>query len=104
MPHRSDYVSVRLSFLSILFLQRLLDGTAEVFGDIAHLQGEVDILDEAAGDAGGKAVFEIRDALAAVLIVTLSGRVDLLTPANLLMLELVWAVPGLLVSEWTRNF
>ena len=41
--------------------------------------------------------------LAAVLILTLSGRVDLLTPANLLMLELCWAVPGLLVSEWTRN-
>mgnify|MGYP005612399207 FL=1 len=41
--------------------------------------------------------------LAAVLILTLSGRVDLLTPANLLLLELCWAVPGLLVSEWTRN-
>ena len=41
--------------------------------------------------------------LAAVLILTVSGRVDLLTPANLLLLELCWAVPGLLVSEWTRN-
>ena len=41
--------------------------------------------------------------LAAVLILTISGRVDLLTPANLLLLELCWAVPGLLVSEWTRN-
>ena len=41
--------------------------------------------------------------LAAVLILTLAGRVDLLTPANLLLLELVWAVPGLMVSEWTRN-
>ena len=41
--------------------------------------------------------------LAAVLILTLAGRVDLLTPANLLLLELCWAVPGLLVSEWTRN-
>ena len=41
--------------------------------------------------------------LFAVLILTLSGRVDLLTPANLLLLELCWAVPGLLVSEWTRN-
>lgn len=41
--------------------------------------------------------------LAAVLILTLTGRVDLLTPANLLLLELVWALPGLLVSEWTRN-
>ena len=41
--------------------------------------------------------------LAAVLILTVSRRVDLLTPANLLLLELCWAVPGLLVSEWTRN-
>ena len=41
--------------------------------------------------------------LAAVLILTLSGRVDLLTPANLLLLELTWAVPGLMISEWTRN-
>ena len=41
--------------------------------------------------------------LAAVLILTLFSRVDLLTPANLLLLELCWAVPGLLISEWTRN-
>ena len=41
--------------------------------------------------------------LAAVLILTLFSRVDLLTPANLLLLELIWAVPGLLLSEWTRN-
>ena len=24
-------------------------------------------------------------------------------PANLLLLELCWAVPGLMISEWTRN-
>ena len=41
--------------------------------------------------------------LAAVLILTLSGRTDLMTPANLLLLELCWAVPGLMISEWTRN-
>ena len=41
--------------------------------------------------------------LAAVLVLTLTNRVDLLTPANLLLLEVVWAVPGLMVSEWTRN-
>ena len=41
--------------------------------------------------------------LAAVLILTVFSRVDLLTPANLLLLELIWAVPGLLLSEWTRN-
>ncbi len=41
--------------------------------------------------------------LAAVLILTLTGRTDLMTPANLLLLELIWAVPGLMISEWTRN-
>ena len=41
--------------------------------------------------------------LAAVLILTLAGRTDLMTPANLLLLELIWAVPGLMISEWTRN-
>ena len=41
--------------------------------------------------------------LAAVLVLTLTNRVDLLTPANLLLLELIWAVPGLMISEWTRN-
>ena len=41
--------------------------------------------------------------MAAVLALTLAGRTDLLTPANLLLLELIWAVPGLLISEWTRN-
>lgn len=40
--------------------------------------------------------------LGAVLVLTLSGRVDLMTPANLLLLELIWAVPGLMISEWTR--
>ena len=40
--------------------------------------------------------------LAAVLLLTLSGRVDLMTPANLLLLELIWAVPGLMLSEWIR--
>ena len=41
--------------------------------------------------------------MAAVLVLTITGRVDLLTPANLLLLELCWAVPGLMFSEWTRN-
>ncbi len=40
--------------------------------------------------------------LAAVLVLTLTNRTDLMTPANLLLLELVWAVPGLMISEWTR--
>ena len=30
------------------------------------------------------------------------GRLDLLTPANLFAYQLVWLVPGLLITEWTR--
>ncbi len=41
--------------------------------------------------------------LGAVLALTLLGRADLLTPANLLLLELCWAMPGLLISQWTRS-
>ena len=41
--------------------------------------------------------------LFAVLILTLTGRTDLMSPANLLLLELIWAVPGLMICEWTRN-
>ena len=40
--------------------------------------------------------------LAIVALLTMSGRTDLMTPANLLLLELIWSVPGLMISEWTR--
>ena len=30
------------------------------------------------------------------------GAVELLTPLNILLYQLVWMVPGLLVTEWTR--
>lgn len=58
--------------------------TASVAGAVVHILG---------GIVG----------LAAVLILTTTGRVDLMTPANLLLLELIWAIPGLMISEWTRN-
>lgn len=41
--------------------------------------------------------------LAMVLILTLVDGGELLTPANLLLLHLVWAIPGLLITEWTRH-
>ena len=31
------------------------------------------------------------------------GNTDLLTPTNILLYQLVWLVPGLLVTEWTRT-
>ena len=31
------------------------------------------------------------------------GSTELLTPVNVLLFQLVWALPGLLVTEWTRT-
>jgi len=31
------------------------------------------------------------------------GEGSLLTPANLLLYEMVWLIPGLLITEWTRS-
>jgi hypothetical protein len=31
------------------------------------------------------------------------GSADLLTPAHVLLYQLVWMVPGLLITEWTRS-
>lgn len=38
-----------------------------------------------------------------MLTLTLLGALHLLTPANLFLYELVWMVPGLLITEWTRS-
>ena len=38
-----------------------------------------------------------------VLALVLLGRMDLLTPANMFLYQLVWMIPGLLVTEWTRS-
>ena len=31
------------------------------------------------------------------------GSTELLTPTNVLLYQLVWALPGLLITEWTRT-
>ena len=31
------------------------------------------------------------------------GAAELLTPVNMFLYELVWMVPGLLVTEWART-
>jgi len=51
------------------------------------------VLHMAAGIAG----------MAMVLVLTLVSGSELLTPSNLLLFHLVWAVPGLLVGSWTRH-
>ena len=37
-----------------------------------------------------------------MLVLGYLGSTELLTPTNILLYQLVWAVPGLLVTEWTR--
>ena len=37
-----------------------------------------------------------------MLVLGYLGSTELLTPANILLYQLIWAVPGLLVTEWTR--
>lgn len=38
-----------------------------------------------------------------MLVLAVLGSTELLTPTNVLLYQLVWAVPGLLVTEWTRT-
>lgn len=37
-----------------------------------------------------------------MLVLAVLGSTELLTPTNVLLYQLVWAVPGLLITEWTR--
>ena len=41
--------------------------------------------------------------LAIVAVLQFVDGGSLLTPANLLLFELIWAIPGLLMTEWTRG-
>lgn len=37
-----------------------------------------------------------------MLALAVLGNTELLTPTNVLLYQLIWAVPGLLITEWTR--
>lgn len=41
--------------------------------------------------------------LVMMLVLGILGAEYLLTPANVLLYELIWTVPGLLITEWTRS-
>ena len=41
--------------------------------------------------------------MAIVLTLAILGRLELLTPANMFLYHLVWLIPGLLTTEWTRS-
>ncbi len=38
-----------------------------------------------------------------MLVLAILGAGQLLTPANLFLYELIWMIPGILISEWTRS-
>ena len=41
--------------------------------------------------------------LAIMLTLTVLGALELLTPANMFLYHLVWMIPGILLTEWTRS-
>ena len=41
--------------------------------------------------------------LVIMLVLALVGAEALLTPANVLLYDLIWMIPGLLITEWTRS-
>jgi hypothetical protein len=52
----------------------------------------------------GVAIHLLGGVLGLVIMLALGylGSTELLTPTNILLYQLIWAVPGLLVTEWTR--
>ena len=38
-----------------------------------------------------------------LLVLTILGALELLTPANMFLYQLVWMIPALLFTEWTRS-
>jgi len=38
-----------------------------------------------------------------MVTLTVLGQLQLLTPANMFLYHLVWLIPGLLTTEWTRS-
>ena len=35
-------------------------------------------------------------------VLAVLGEVTLLNPTNILLYQLIWMIPGLLITEWTR--
>lgn len=58
--------------------------TASVLGTVIHMVG---------GIVG----------IGMMAVLTVLGALTLLTPANMFLYQLVWMVPGILVTEWTRQ-
>ncbi len=58
--------------------------TASVLGTVIHMLG---------GIVG----------LGMMLVLAIIGAAELLTPVNMFLYELVWLIPGFLITEWTRS-
>lgn len=58
--------------------------TASILGTVIHMIG---------GIAG----------VVMMAVLTALGALELLTPANMFLYQLVWMVPGILITEWTRQ-
>ncbi len=58
--------------------------TASILGTVIHMAG---------GVLG----------VAMMGVLTLLGALELLTPANMFLYQLVWLIPGVLITEWTRQ-
>jgi hypothetical protein len=41
--------------------------------------------------------------IAMMLVLAVLGARELLTPANMFLYQLVWMIPGLLITQWTRS-
>lgn len=41
--------------------------------------------------------------LGVMAVLTVLGRLDLLTPVNMFLYQLVWLIPGLLITQWTNT-
>ena len=41
--------------------------------------------------------------IAVMVVLTVLGQLQLLTPANMFLYHLVWLIPGFLTTEWTRS-
>ena len=52
----------------------------------------------------GVAIHLIGGILGMVIMLVLAylGSTELLTPTNVLLYQLVWLIPGVLITEWTR--
>ena len=38
-----------------------------------------------------------------MFVLAFQGSTDILTPSNVLLYQLIWMVPGVLVTEWART-